>query len=403
MSAADLWASAPLSYYPGEADFSDPRAADFSAGERLEFIEHDLASALASYRLLAESPDRLIQAGALARVARVARKLDRPAVALQAFDRLAPLGSATALGRPADLVASVERCALLSRTDQPERLAAEARQFERRLVAGDWRMSRAQFYFYRGLVRQWLRQPSSDDGNAPGGAAREIIAAGVLIARDVSQKDDAIGGRQTFGAGTSQAVIVWRRSEERIAALVATPAYIQRAWFHGLREIENSQRASISLSSPSGPEWFHAGVTGEAVRRPADETRLPFNLRVASSDPAGDTATFTRRRRLLGGMVAALGLIVVVGGYVTARGLARELAAARLQSDFVAAVSHEFRTPVASVRQLSELLGRRAGRRTNPGAPSITACCTARASGFSALSKTCSTSAGWNRRRRSIA
>jgi signal transduction histidine kinase len=49
-------------------------------------------------------------------------------------------------------------------------------------------------------------------------------------------------------------------------------------------------------------------------------------------------------------------VLVAAGGYVAARGLGRELAAARLRTDFVDAVSHEFRTPVASVRQLSELL-----------------------------------------------
>jgi len=39
-----------------------------------------------------------------------------------------------------------------------------------------------------------------------------------------------------------------------------------------------------------------------------------------------------------------------------ARAYARELAVMRLQSDFVSAVSHEFRTPLTSLRQLSETL-----------------------------------------------
>ena len=36
--------------------------------------------------------------------------------------------------------------------------------------------------------------------------------------------------------------------------------------------------------------------------------------------------------------------------------MTRELAVARLQSDFVASVSHEFRSPLTSMRQLSSLL-----------------------------------------------
>jgi signal transduction histidine kinase len=47
---------------------------------------------------------------------------------------------------------------------------------------------------------------------------------------------------------------------------------------------------------------------------------------------------------------------VLVGSYFIARAVTRELEVARLQSDFVSAVSHEFRTPLASLRQLSELL-----------------------------------------------
>src|SRR5262249_31803094 len=47
---------------------------------------------------------------------------------------------------------------------------------------------------------------------------------------------------------------------------------------------------------------------------------------------------------------------VLVGSYFIARAVTRELEVARLQSDFVAAVSHEFRTPLASLCQLSEML-----------------------------------------------
>jgi signal transduction histidine kinase len=60
-------------------------------------------------------------------------------------------------------------------------------------------------------------------------------------------------------------------------------------------------------------------------------------------------------------MLAALGVmtsVALAGGYVITCTLARELRVGRLQSDFVAAVSHEFRTPLTTVRHLSELLAR---------------------------------------------
>jgi two-component system phosphate regulon sensor histidine kinase PhoR len=49
-------------------------------------------------------------------------------------------------------------------------------------------------------------------------------------------------------------------------------------------------------------------------------------------------------------------VLVLTGTYMIGRLVSRELAVARLQSDFVAAVSHEFRTPLTSIRQLSEML-----------------------------------------------
>jgi signal transduction histidine kinase len=53
-------------------------------------------------------------------------------------------------------------------------------------------------------------------------------------------------------------------------------------------------------------------------------------------------------------------LVLGLGSFLIARAISRELDVARLQSDFVAAVSHEFRTPLTSIRQLMEMLA--AGR-----------------------------------------
>ena len=65
---------------------------------------------------------------------------------------------------------------------------------------------------------------------------------------------------------------------------------------------------------------------------------------------------FAGRRRLLGWGLAAIVLLLSGGSYVLWRAMARELAVARLQTDFVATVSHEFRTPLTSLRHVTELL-----------------------------------------------
>ena len=96
--------------------------------------------------------------------------------------------------------------------------------------------------------------------------------------------------------------------------------------------------------------------TKRAIRT-ADATQLPWTLSVTGSQLCSlDYAQTLRRRQML---VAGLAMMLILLGGSTdfaLRGVRRELAAARLQTDFVAAVSHEFRTPLTSLRHVTELL-----------------------------------------------
>ena len=51
-----------------------------------------------------------------------------------------------------------------------------------------------------------------------------------------------------------------------------------------------------------------------------------------------------------------VGLVLVAGWYFILRAITRELRVSRLQSDFVAAVSHEFRSPLTSMSHIAEML-----------------------------------------------
>jgi signal transduction histidine kinase len=88
------------------------------------------------------------------------------------------------------------------------------------------------------------------------------------------------------------------------------------------------------------------------------DTRLPFMF-YASSLTDGEVTEQTRRRVLVIGLVSALALMIAAACAVY-RTTTGELALARQQADFVSAVSHEFRTPLTSMRHLTELLASRA-------------------------------------------
>ena len=95
---------------------------------------------------------------------------------------------------------------------------------------------------------------------------------------------------------------------------------------------------------------------GPLAVRPAADTSLPWTIKVAPVDPASESGRASARRFLLFAGLALLSLLVAGAGTIVWRATARELAVAELQSDFVSAVSHEFRTPLTSMRHLTELL-----------------------------------------------
>ena len=102
--------------------------------------------------------------------------------------------------------------------------------------------------------------------------------------------------------------------------------------------------------------WAGRDRTDRAAVRPAAESQLPWTLFVSGGapNPTGTGLPESQRYLLLG--MGVMVLFLVAGTYFIARAIRREMEVSRMQSDFVSAVSHEFRSPLTSIRQLSEIL-----------------------------------------------
>jgi len=139
---------------------------------------------------------------------------------------------------------------------------------------------------------------------------------------------------------------------------LAGPRYLEQQWLSVLRPLMDRQSVRLALIDAEGHPvlaQFSATPPRQAVRNSA-ETQLPWTLHVVSRDPMAELTQQGNRRRLLLLAFTLVATFVLAGSYFIARAVTRELEVVRLQSDFVSAVSHEFRTPLASLRQLSELL-----------------------------------------------
>jgi signal transduction histidine kinase len=327
----------------------------FEAGEALEFQQQDYARALAAFRELASSKDLLIRAGALVRLGRNLRKNRQHREALAVYEELARLGPTPVGGGPAELLARQARCAVLQELNQSSELQRTASSLYADLQQGRWQLDRISYQFHAQEARGWL---ATEPGTPSDRQAALALAAAVESLWEQWQEirrgeGNPLGRRSVWAHGRS-ILLLWNGSPEKLVALAAGPRYLESQWHSAWQ----SHGAKLTLLDSDAHNVLGEPVAAgqpQAVRTAAD-TRLPWTLRVASANPADDLAQLAGRRRLLLAGLAMMGVLVLVGGYFTARAVTRELAVARLQSDFVSAVSHEFRTPLTSMRHLTELL-----------------------------------------------
>ena len=121
------------------------------------------------------------------------------------------------------------------------------------------------------------------------------------------------------------------------------------------------------------------GVSVRKVKGPAIWTRPPVAMLAGAPTPLdavggwelvfgapAERSAFDGRRLLWYGFTLVMVMTMAVGLAVTLFVVRREVALNRLQSDFVAAVTHEFKSPITSIRLLMERLG--AGRLRTPAA-----------------------------------
>lgn len=340
-----------LLYHPVIPDGKEPPAATFVAGETLEYQRNDPAKAAEVFRMLARSPDPRVRAGALLRLGRNLRKTGRIKEALQAYDELAQLGRTSVLGLPAELMAREARGTVLEAIGKREELRKEASLLHAALWSGRWSLRRPAWEFHVEEVQRWLGASPLKERER--NALALSIATESMYGQWIAEPESK--GRRILKIEGRPVLISWAGTSDRLAAVLAGPGYLGSKWTEALQ----SRRVQGALIDADGQVMIGSfNKSGPQAIRTAPATRLPGTLHATSTDPgAGEAGSAGRRRLLLSGF-AVLALVLLAGSYFIMRSIDRERAVARLQSEFVSAVSHEFRTPLTSLRQLSEMLSR---------------------------------------------
>jgi signal transduction histidine kinase len=301
----------------------------FAEGEQLE-LHGNPKQAAEWYARMVNSEDPALRAGALIRQGRALYNAGEPtSVWLPVLDRVAEIRGVGIRSVPADLFARWMACLLLS----AEQRQSRAVDLHSDLISGKWQLDRVTFEMHETDTAEW------SGGHVPRPAVRELAIADAAAWIWTQRRE--VRGQQAATFRDRQMTLIWRTDDSRLIMLIAGPDYVSEHWLARLPGVQLLD-AGTRLTPPA---------RSNQVRRYASETGLPWTIVMPEDRNASTGAA--------GLWLAGVGLLVVlviVGACFLARAAAREYKVSRLQADFVAAVSHEFRTPLTTLQQFSEVL-----------------------------------------------
>jgi signal transduction histidine kinase len=368
--------------------------AELQAGERLEIQEQDYRQAMASYRTaLARTSNGRLSAHIRVAIARVQRKARRIDEAVMSYETLLEehANTRTTGGLTVGLIACAELGALhLASGDSLAALDALLELYEH-LVHGTWALERAQYEYFAEQARGSIATLVSDSAR---GALQAYRDAYIRLTTEEQERRAVTVRLLTFQASAASAIQArLAREESSIRESRRFPLDVGGQSFL-LSLSSDADRADGTWGLLLDSEYLGHSVLARALEQHLDPTTGQWLLRgqdgrvfLPPAEPPSGAATvnatlagnfppwlielyppatnpyagfFTTSRSLYFYMFVLIAAILVFGLILTVRAVSHELELARLKSDFVSTVSHEFKSPLTSIRQLAEML--QAGR-----------------------------------------
>ncbi len=361
-------------------------------GETLEFQSQDYERALTLYqRALKAVSDLHIQADLLRKIARVQKKSGQFPEAIESYRTIMDRYSKVQVmeGIPLGLVAGMEIGTLHLAMKDPNKALESLMELYRELVEGKWSPEKEPYRFYSDRVKESIsgilsQEPSSDRFKSIANSFRELKdrenveieeterlllfqqnalterELEALIAEKSSSKQN---GRFSVDIGSNG---YWACFPEKnptgndIWGFLVNEEYLAGSLLPGMMK-------DLVLSEESG--WIVRREDGNIVLASSDNLsgsltiksdfigNFPdWTLEFYQADPRILDAFLTSRRGVYFYMFVLIAGILIFGLILTIRALTREMELSRMKSDFVSTVSHEFKSPLTSIRQIAEML-----------------------------------------------
>ncbi len=302
------------------------------------------------------------RAEVLLRIARLEQKMSRSEAALATYQQLSAESGVSSSGAPYALIAAAESLDTL--TDR-RRAASQAASIRSALLEGRWRLSREVFDYYWAEVNR-LRQ-IREDPPAPLMALASLVSSlyrewnderhhgmmvvdyqafGMLGSNNWHSSGSSWGRAFEIGTGS---ILLWYGTLSHFTAMLSPAAALNLK----LPATESDVRWRVAFLMEPKAASSEFGANPHVLKSLAEPVGIPGFLDLWSVEP--ESKGELNRTIWLAGVLLMLGL-VLGGAYAMHRGLNKEFRVAQLQSDFVSAVSHEFRSPLTTLSTLTELL-----------------------------------------------
>ncbi len=229
------------------------------------------------------------------------------------------------------------------------------------LAKGGSRVSKSTYRFYALAVNTWAevfaRLPENLPVSVSHGVSDAVVELHFIWTERLQGRGNPVGIR-IVGEGPDSLILMWKSMETGLLGRVIDLKDLNTSGL--LQTIGNLQAEGLgwSISAPDGRRFLAvnsdpAAASSLVSLSIGDSPLVVQTYETAELVPIPED--IQRRQLLLAGLAVVL-IVIVTSTYSISRALRREAEMAELQADFVSAVSHEFRTPLTSIRQLLELL-----------------------------------------------
>jgi signal transduction histidine kinase len=278
-------------------------------------------------------------------------------------------GSRHAPPVPPDLAAAYRKCQASEQAGSAEQSAACGRTFYEALLDGRWLLERLRFEFYLDTAHRWAGIPPTADPSSPLTATHREQSMRVLtrqveavVAMWPESDDGRVPRHRVLSSPDGVGLAFWQTgSGPERAVLVLPPPYVQSTVFPDALAATRRDGLHVTVTTGGGELVWSSAASSPTAANPAGtftlaDSTLTWRIRVWPQELDAWQAELRTRRALQAAMLLLMLAAIGFAGVLAIRTLRRELDVARRESEFVSAVTHEFRSPIAGIRQLGSLL-----------------------------------------------